>query len=334
MKRILFLLIVVICLVIPKSLTADDIKGYMIPEYYFAAANNNELIEGQNGFWMRRIYLGYNTNLGDGWSARLRLEMNSPAFSKDKIYPYLKNAQLQYRFKNSMKLTVGIIEPPSFNLIEKQWGYRFIEKAAPDLYKLASSRDFGISLEGGSKGIIYTLMFGNYSSNKGEDNKGKAMYGRVGYLTKKIHLELNAHIARDGFKDKFYLAGFGGVSGSDSKVGAGFYYKSETSKVGIKKDVVIISIHSIFKLSRKINGYLRYDHFLKDGLKDPGDYLTILAKGEKPRLIIAGINFKLHKMIQLSPNIKFISYGGESNLKSDFYINFTAKVSFKTKLGK
>lgn len=333
MKKFLFVILISLLFVLPQQLFSDDIKGYMIPEFYYVGAQNDADLKSQNGFWVRRIYFGYNTKLGDGWSARVRFEMNSPAFSEDKMYPYIKNAHLQKKFKSGLKLTIGMIEPPSFNLIEKQWGYRYIEKTAPDFFKLASSRDIGISLEKQEKsGLIYTVMFGNYGSNKGEDNKGKAIYGRLGIIKKTLHLEVNGHYAADGSKDIIYLAGFGGFKGDWGRLGAGVYYKNENPEEGDSKDVTVLSAHATINFSKKAEIFARVDSFFNEGLKDPGGYVPILAKGEKPTFIIAGLNFKIHKMIQLSPNVKFVMYANDE-LSSDFYVNLTAKVSFKTGIG-
>ncbi|MCP5109104.1 MAG: hypothetical protein GY950_37325, partial [bacterium] len=75
----------------------DSIKGYMVPEYYYVGSHHSgeDGLQGQNGFWFRRLYFGYNTNLGDGWSARLRFEMTSPAFGEGKMVPSVKNAHIK-----------------------------------------------------------------------------------------------------------------------------------------------------------------------------------------------------------------------------------------------
>jgi len=345
MKKLFLIILLGLLFVVPQQLFSDDIKGYMIPEYYYVAGQNEADLEGQNGFWLRRIYFGYNTKLGDGWSARVRFEMNSPAFEEGTVDPYIKNAHLQKEFKSGLKLIMGIIEPPSFNMIEKFWGYRFVEKTAPDFFKMASSRDFGLALEKQEdSGLVYTVMFGNYSSNKGEDNKGKAVYGRLGFVKDAFHLEVNGHYAGDGSKKIIYLAGFGGVKGDWGRLGAGLYFRSENPDEGDAYDVTVLSAHGTVKMGEKSEFFARVDSFFNEGLKDPGGYVPILAKGEKPTFVIAGFNFKIHKMVELSPNVKWVMYGGDGrdldadgildDLGSDFYINLTAKVSFKTGIGK
>jgi len=324
-----------------KMSFGDDIKGYMIPEYYMVGSHHDGEeggYDGQHGFWLRRIYFGYNTDLGNGWSARVRLEMNSDAFGSDSITPYVKNAHVKKKLGGGASLLVGIMEPPSFNKIEKFWGFRYIEKTAPDFFKFASSRDFGVALDGKTKsGLVYTLMYGNYSSNKGEDNKGKAVYGRLGWEAKSMYLEANGHYASDDGEDIVYLALFGGLKGDWGRFGVGYHYRDDSPEEGDSQNNGIISGFAVVNFSKKACAFARYDHLTDYNFKDPSGYLPIPAKSYKARMLIAGLNFKVNKFIQLSPNVKYVFYGDSDNGTSpdgDFYFNLTAKIGFKTSLGK
>jgi hypothetical protein len=315
---------------------ADDISGYMIPEYYSVVSNHTgeQGIEGQHGFWIRRIYFGYNTDLGSGWFARVRLEMDSPAFESFTLDPYIKDAWLKKSLGGGANLVVGIMESPSFDKIESFWGLRFIEKTAPDFFKLASSRDFGIALTGKTKsGLVYTLMYGNYSSNKGEANKGKGVYGRLGYEFKSGYAEANAYYAGDGSKDKTYLSLFGGLKGSWGRVGAGYNYYNEKPDVGDSSNNGIISGFAVVKVAKKIELFARYDHLTDLNIKSIGDYVPVPADQFKSRFLMAGLIFNVHEMIKVSPNVKYVFYSGDNAPDGDFYLNLTALINFKSKFG-
>ncbi|MCK4763361.1 MAG: porin [Candidatus Aminicenantes bacterium] len=333
--KILFVLVLVFFL--SGLAFADDIKGYMIPEYYMVGSHHSgeEGIEGQHGFWLRRIYFGYNTSLGSGWSARVRFEMNSPAYGEGKIEPFIKNAHLKKKLGGGANLLMGIIDPPSFDKIEKFWGLRFIEKTAPDFFNFASSRDFGIALDGKSKGgLVYTLMYGNFSSNKSEDNKGKAFYGRLGWEAKTAYVEANGHFAKDNGKDITYLTAFGGMKGGWGRFGLGYHYKSEKPEGDESKSSGIISGFAVVKIGKKSELFARYDHFTDPNFKDIGGYVPIPANLYDARYLMAGLNFKVHKLIQVSPNVRYVFYGGENAPDGDFYFTLTAKIDFKTGIGK
>jgi hypothetical protein len=337
-KSVFVLLAALVIMLCAQFGFGDDINGYVIPEYYYVGSHHTgeDGIEGQNGFWIRRIYFGYDTNLGGGWSARLRLEMNSPAFESGSLTPYIKNVHLKKSLGGGAGILVGIIEPPSFDKIEKFWGYRFIEKTAPDFFKFASSRDFGIALDGKTKGgLVYTLMFGNYSSNKSEGNKGKAFYGRLGWESKTVYVEANGHFAADGSKDYTYLTLFGGMKGSWGRFGAGYHYINVKPETGESTNDGIITAFGVFNIGKKTEVFARYDHHT-DVYKNIGEYVPIPAGDYKSRFLMAGVNFKIHKMVQVSPNVKYVFYGKpETGEKpgSDFYFNLTAIVNFKTAFG-
>ncbi len=334
MKKNLIIVMVLVVFVFTSFGTADDLKGYIIPEYYIVADQNNDDLSGQHGFWIRRIYFGYNTRLGDGWSARVRFEMNSSAFEEGSLVPYIKNAHLKKSLKGGMSLLIGIIEPPSFSKVEKFWGLRYIEKTAPDFWKQSSSRDFGVALDGKtSGGVVYTIMYGNYGSNKGEDNSGKGVYGRLGYEKNNLYLEANVHFAGDGSKDNSFYHLFGGLKGGWGRAGVGYssYIEKEEGEDDFSNG--IISAFGVFKIGKKYEVFGRYD--LLDDLnhKDVSGYIPVQAGSNKARMLIAGLNMKVIKNIKFSPNVKYVYYQN-SDLKGDLYFNLTAKVSFKSIFGK
>ena len=338
-KTVVLLTIVFSMMLLANFSFADDIKGYLIPEYYMVGShhsggNDEGGIEGQHGFWIRRIYFGYNTDLGNGWSARVRLEMNSPAFSEGTMDPYIKNAHLKKKIGGGASLILGIIEPPSFDKIEKFWGYRFIEKTPPDFFKFASSRDFGVALDGKTKGgLVYTLMYGNYGSNKGEDNKGKGIYARLGWESKTAYVEANGHFANDNGKDMTYFALFGGLKGGWGRLGLSYFFHDQKPEEGDSQNSGILSGFAAIKVSKKAEIFARYDHFTDLSFKDIGSYVPIPAKHYEARFLMAGFSFRVHKMVKISPNIKYVFYGGDNAPDGDFYLNLTAKVEFKTKIG-
>ncbi len=335
-KKIILLTFMVFCFFFTMSnLKADDIRGYMIPEYYSVISSNSSEFQGQNGFWFRRIYLGYNSDLGGGWSVKVRLEMDSAAYEKDLVFPYIKNIHIKKKIGRGANLLIGLIEPPSFNKVEKFWGFRYIEKTPADFFKFASSRDTGIAINGKTeKGIVYTAMFGNYGSNKGEWNKGKAVYGRLGYEAKSFYTEVNGYHASDGNKKRSYLSFFGGLKGSWGRGGLVYNYLFERSGSVESRNNGIISGFAVINISNKTQVFARYD-MLKDlNFNNIGGFVPSLASEYKARYIMTGINLRVNGMIQFSPNFRYMFYSGDNAPKGDIYITLTAKVSFKSKFNK
>ena len=70
------------------------VSGYVFGDAYAVLAHHEPEVEDQNGFWIRRGYLTFDARVADEWTARLRLEFNSPGdFETDsKLDPFVKDA--------------------------------------------------------------------------------------------------------------------------------------------------------------------------------------------------------------------------------------------------
>lgn len=323
-----------------ESETSSKIHGYAIPEYYYVGSHHTDGAEegdlnGQHGFWFRRIYFGYDFKF-DGYTFRVRFEGNSPAFEEATIGPFVKDLYLKKNIGGGNVLQLGIYSPPSFDKIEKFWGFRHIEKTALDLFKLASSRDTGIGISGG-KNFNYTIMYANFGSNKGEDNQGKGFFGRLGYETDSIYVEANGYFAADGSKDYTLFQAFAGLKGKWGNFGLNYAYKNQAQEGEDDKNTSLISAFGHVKISKKAKIVLRYDHFFDVNLKESTGYLSFASTIAPARFIIAGIDIKLNKWLQFGPNIKYAFYGdpaeaGVDKPGSDFYVNLTGKIKFESKL--
>jgi len=327
---------------------AGSIDGYMIAEYFYIANHNNADLEGDHGFWFRRIYFTYNNKLSDTVKMRLRFEMNSPGkvFTSDTLVPFVKDAYLSFKLGES-NLVVGIQSPPSFDYIEGIWGYRSLEKTPLDLYKWTSSRDFGISLKGG-KEFLYHLMFANGSSNKAESDKGKKFFGMVGYETSGFHLEVNGHYERrKEIYDEFMIHPFVSYAGSWGRIGVEYAYndlkeKGQEGAADKNWKYNVLSAFVVFSASEKVDIIGRYDMAWGDGFKENWkgsgiDYIPF-ADYHEFSFIIGAVSFNVYKNIWLIPNIKYTTYKENTGLATpladyakpgdDLYVNMTLFFKF------
>ena len=60
---------------------------------------------------------------------------------------YIKNAKVDWNYGKG-KLTLGLQGMNMFNVTEKTWGFRFLEKSPMDKYEFSSSADMGIGYSG------------------------------------------------------------------------------------------------------------------------------------------------------------------------------------------
>src|ERR1700744_1334939 len=188
------------------SANSGRLWGYMFGDYYAKAHSDSANRGGSNqysgiptnrtAFQFRRIYLGYDYNITNKFSAELRpaAEDNFPTgtptsntavaanttasgagdlTADGKLTFYIKLANIRWKnIWNGTDLIVGEVATPAFPLItEKIWSYRSIERTISDIRR-TPSYDLGAGLQGkfdpktGNYG--YDLLVGNGSSAKPE----------------------------------------------------------------------------------------------------------------------------------------------------------------------
>jgi len=161
-------------------------------------------------FQFRRIYLGYDFNISQKFTAEILLaaEDNFPPgappvgsaagttttfsagnstgdlLTNQKMTFYIKNANLRWKgIWKGTDLIIGEQSTPSFPLLsERVWSYRSIERTIIDIRR-TPSYDFGIGLQGvfdlETKNFGYNLLAANGTSDKPDYTPYKWFYGDV-----------------------------------------------------------------------------------------------------------------------------------------------------------
>lgn len=342
-KASLFLMITITITLMPTSGLADfqfgmgEIKGYMVGEYYWVMNHHDETNKGRHGFWFRRIYFTYDNKLSEVIKVRLRLEMASaPRFdSYALLTPWVKDAYIDFKIAGQ-NLIAGIMSPPSFAQVETIWGYRVLEKTPLDLHKWTSSRDFGISLKGG-KSLPFQIMYANGSSNKSETNKGKKIYGALGYSKNGFFIEGMAQFekTRNNYAE-FILQGFGAYNGDWGRVGLQYAFRnSKPVDAEDSSKYNVISVFAVINAGKNIELIGRFDKYFGEGYRTNYsgsivDYIPF-AENAESNLIIGAFSYQIHKNVWLIPNVKYVFYDeldeGDTP-SSDAYINLTLWFKF------
>jgi len=327
--------------IIPSILFSNEMKrpcthkfsGYMFGDYYYVAANHDSTYQGQRGFWMRRIYFTYDHMISKRFSVRLRMEMNSPDFTKDpaKLTPFVKDAYLKLKLRR-LDFIFGISPTPTWDLIEHFWGYRSVEKTPLDLQKFGHSRDFGIALKGKidpEKRLGYHLMYANGEGNKSENNKFKKLMGAVDLKLAHLIVQIYGDWEQGAEnKDVYTYQGFLGLKFKRLKVGT--HYARQIRKTSANKHDTydIASGFLTFYLRKRIRFLLRYDKMYN---RSPQGISYIPFAQAKSNLLIAGIDFSPNKLVHLIPNIEYVFYEETKGYKPDpdLYLRLTFYYKFK-----
>ena len=123
--------------------------------------------DGSNEFGIKRAYFTYKNKMSSDLSFILQTDVDYKAEPKS---IYIKKASALWKTRYG-KLTIGVLGMNMFNIQEKTWGNRFIEKTAMDKNKYSSSADFGIGFSRDLTESIYiSSMVTNGSGYKSSEN--------------------------------------------------------------------------------------------------------------------------------------------------------------------
>lgn len=310
-------------------------SGTLFGDYYSVFGHHDSAIEGKSGFWIRRLYLTADRDLGDNLSGRLRLEASDPGdfVTSSNMEPFIKDAYLRYN-ANGHKVTLGLIPTPTWEPAESILGYRPIEKTPIDLFKMGSSRDKGISIQGPldrEKRADYWVMFGDGSGTKSSKGESHAFYGRVGFkATPEVTFDLYADFWRkDGDEEWSTLKGELFYQGQQLKGGLALVSQHRTKPGSPDVDLDLYSLYLEYKASDRFSPFARLD-VVNDPV--PGaDTIAYfkMSKDGKPTLLILGVRYRVNSQVEIVPSIETISYrrgpgGIKPSSDSIFRVTFSA----------
>ncbi|MBK5298857.1 MAG: hypothetical protein JJE40_17015 [Vicinamibacteria bacterium] len=296
-----------------KAEPSWKISGLIYADYYWFTADHRDAVEGQDGFWFRRIYLTYDHKFSDAFSTRVRLEMNSPGdfSSSQRMTPYVKDAWLKWT-KGKHAVLFGMAPTPSFEFVESVWGYRSVEKTPLDLLRWDSSRDTGVLAQGALGGRTrYSVQLGNGSGVNGETDRTKAFRGAVRHeIVKGLTVEGYADVQdRPDVARWSTWQVFGGFVRPAGRLGAHFTQQRRRSAPGSDVTLDLVSVFGARRLRERLWVYGRADHNfdpVPDGEKI--DYLPMSDKAGNT-LWIGGVDVELDRHVFFQPHVEIVDYG-------------------------
>ncbi len=300
-----------------EAAPAFKISGLVFGDYYYVAANHRAELEGQNGFWLRRVYLTYDHTLSKAFSLRVRLEMNSKGdFESTGVNtPYLKDAWLKWT-RGSHALVFGMAPTPQVEFVEGFQGYRAIEKTPIDLYRWDSSRDLGLSLQGRlgkAQRTSYTLQLGNGSGTGSEVDQSKSARAQLAHrFANGLVLEGYADWQdRPDGHDISTLEAFVGWQAAKWRASLqyGRQQRREAGPDGLDLELEHLSAFATIRLGPKLAVVGRLDRNF-DAIPN-GETIDYMPFAETARAVFgyAGVDVTLARNVQLIPNLEWTSYG-------------------------
>jgi hypothetical protein len=322
----------------PPHYPSGKFSGLMFGDYYSydkwhqdqVSATNTNNVQGQQGFWLRRVYFTYDLSFSEKFTTRFRLEANSNGqfTNPGNLNVYVKDAHLKWTFAAKQAVTVGIQPSLTFDWYESWYGLRHIEKSPADLYRIDSSRDLGVSVGGpiaAVKGLAYAVQYGNESGTGSETDKYKIWRFEGRY-------EKNPGIALEGFysyakrpagQNRTTAQGIAGYRGKTFRAAAQYLFqkRDDANALGADQDIDIFSGFGYWEfVPKKADGFFRFDRVkgelagVETGLPgaDGIDY-WILSPQQPFKTYILGGEYYLFPTVRVSPNVELVKYDKDPN---------------------
>ena len=319
-----------------KILLVVSITGFMFAEgkiggvTYFDYSNT----EKASGFNFQRQYFGYGGEVSDQVSYKILFDVgrtnnkllytwsvkenDSLKVTEDtRLVTYLKKAQINY--KSSLGIfNFGLIGMNTYNIQEKNWGYRFIEKSAIDKNKFSSTADIGV---GFSKSFIEKLNL-SFQIVNGEGFKKPQgdKYHKIAFNATYGEGNLNKN---DGYNtglvyttestdtDAITMTSlFGGFAGMGLRLGGEY---DMLTKDSFKSN--IISVSANYAVRDKIDIFARYD------MIDDNDDTNKNVKN----YLVTGIVLTCDGGISVAPNMRMTTFENETEALTEYKVNFQFK---------
>ncbi len=254
----------------------------------------------KRGFDLERSYLGYKYDLGNGLSVKGVMDIGQSNDVNDyQRIAYIKNAMLTWK---TGKWTVngGLISTTQFNLAEKLWGFRYVQKSFQDQYKFGSSADLGVSAAWkANEWLSADAIVVNGEGYKKVQVEDGLLYGVGATLTpvKGLNVRLYASINEqpaDGKKDVMNYSAFAGYKADAFSLGAEYDVMTNTSGAD-GHDQYGFSVYGSVKVDKNAEVFARFDD-----LSSKDDW----NKKKDESALLVGAQWKLGKYVKIAPNFR------------------------------
>jgi hypothetical protein len=253
---------------------------------------------GNPAFEITRLYLGYEHFFTNKLSARANIDIGDPGIGSLQMTAYVKNAFILYK-GNKFSGRIGMIGTDAYNLIEKQWGYRYIFKTLQDEYGFNPSADLGAAIEYSPLKFISvdaSVLNGEGYKRLQSDSVLKYTAG----ITLKPVKQLMLRVYTD-FMKKDYLQNtmsvFTGYSDEKLRLGVEYSFQ-KNNKMMKNQDLSGFSVFGSIRVAEKFRVLARYDHLRSETLTtdlNPWNY------NKDGQLFIAGIEYTPVAGIRIAP---------------------------------
>lgn len=280
-----------------------------------------------NGFETERAYFGYKYQFDPKWSATVILDaQQGNGTGIERVFA--KNAFVKYH-NHGLTLMAGIVPTVQGTLAESNWGYRYVAKSMYDLNGYGNTADLGFYAQYDLNDLFsFDLSVLNGEGFRKIQLDNDLLYGAgitfSPYKGFKMRVYGDLQTADEAEVDttkgaQKNLQIHAGYDHKKFRVGAEYNWQwNNNSDLG--HVIHGFSCYATGKITNKFNIFARYDNGTSlDKVNE------IWAYGKDGQDIFCGVEYRVNKMVAISPAIRYHIFTDNTN---SLYAYLSAKVAF------
>lgn len=321
----------------PASLSASgdaaiELGGLLFGDAYHVPANHLETADGDSGLVLRRGYVTLDVAPSDQWFGRARLEINQAGnFVDDDFDTGLKDLYIGYR-AGRHRVLGGLAPTPTFDLVEKAWGLRYLARTPMDLQGVAS-RDTGVYAAGplnASGSLAYRAMWAAaVDFGKDGNPNDRVMAALTWKPNERWTLDVYAdHEPREGPRDRRSWQIFAAREVEGLRWGLLYANQDREDDPPLE----LASVYAVASLGERDAAFARIDRLFEPSPRGDGiDYLPFDPSAPATALF-AGWERRFGEHVRLSPNAVVIRYDRATDgtrPETDVHLRLTLFLDFE-----
>jgi hypothetical protein len=327
-----------LCLLAPTPAFANGdfptwtVGGLLFGDAYHVPSHHLEAADGDTGLVLRRAYLTLNADFSDRFYGRARLEINQAGdFVNDDFDTGLKDLYLGGRF-GQHRLVAGLTSTPTFDLVEKSWGMRYLARTPMDLQGVAS-RDTGVFAQGplnASGSLAYRAMWAApVDFGKDSNSNDRIMSALTWAPSSDWTFDFYADFEkRDGPRDRLTLQAF--AARETESLRWGLLYSNQDREDD--PPLELASAWVVLDLAREHALFLRIDRLIEPSPRGDGISYLPFDPSAPATALFAGWERRLGTHFRLTPNTVVIRYDRDDagmRPETDVHLRLTLFVDFE-----
>ena len=288
------------------SLSISPLFGGEFGSQVFFDLNASSQERSISAFQIRRAYLDFRDEISENFSIRVTTDA-STSTADGRINAHIKFAEVTWKTTLG-QFIIGSQPTNYFGALQKNWGFRFVEKYAANLYGFDATADLGISWRRTMNRLLIHLgAYNGTGFKKPEDDSYKRVSLLMSYgeqdLTANSGMNVGGALSvepyatvHDEISAVYRYGGFAGYANNKMRLGGELQIERDE---GLDHQERIVAAYFTLTQTEKLAFLGRIDIF----------DASVSHPEMRKTTLLGGVSYAPAPLFQVSPNIRYIFFG-------------------------